>query len=229
MDTCTFMDFMQALKPWLNRDFIQQARFDECTRDARAVIALSPERSHRGNEAWALRLMGIAARLVDRPAEAVRALSRSVQIHRRINPASLDGTVMHLALAYLESGDVAGARQWMHRHPPAPPNENTAAWVARSWGVMGLVAACDGDEVAASSAFANAGDALALTHVDRARVQVLAYHARAAHALGDAAHARWLIDEATSLVCTLQLDAQLVETIELERARRIVATEDRPS
>ncbi len=207
----------------------QQARFDECTRDARAVIALSPERSHRGNEAWALRLMGIAARLVDRPAEAVRALSRSVQIHRRINPASLDGTVMHLALACLESGDVAGARQWMHRHPPAPPNENTAAWVARSWGVMGLVAACDGDEVAASSAFANAGDALALTHVDRARVQVLAYHARAAHALGDAAHARWLIDEATSLVGTLQLDAQLVETIELERARRIVATEVRPS
>ena len=28
MDTCTFIDFMQALKPWLNRDFIQQARFD---------------------------------------------------------------------------------------------------------------------------------------------------------------------------------------------------------
>ena len=29
MDTCTFIDFMQALKPWLNRDYIQQARFDD--------------------------------------------------------------------------------------------------------------------------------------------------------------------------------------------------------
>lgn len=29
MNTCTFMDFMQALKPWLNDDYIQQARFDD--------------------------------------------------------------------------------------------------------------------------------------------------------------------------------------------------------
>ena len=29
MKTCTFMDFMQALKPWLNGDYIQQARFDD--------------------------------------------------------------------------------------------------------------------------------------------------------------------------------------------------------
>ena len=29
MNTCTFTDFMQALKPWLNRDYIQQARFDD--------------------------------------------------------------------------------------------------------------------------------------------------------------------------------------------------------
>ena len=29
MDTCTFIDFMQALKPWLNSDYIQQARFDD--------------------------------------------------------------------------------------------------------------------------------------------------------------------------------------------------------
>ena len=29
MDTCTFIDFLQALKPWLNRDYIQQARFDD--------------------------------------------------------------------------------------------------------------------------------------------------------------------------------------------------------
>jgi len=29
MDTCTFINFMQALKPWLNRDYIQQARFDD--------------------------------------------------------------------------------------------------------------------------------------------------------------------------------------------------------
>jgi len=28
MNTCTFIDFMQALKPWLNRDYIKQARFD---------------------------------------------------------------------------------------------------------------------------------------------------------------------------------------------------------
>ena len=29
MNTCTFMDFMQAIKPWLNDDYIQQARFDD--------------------------------------------------------------------------------------------------------------------------------------------------------------------------------------------------------
>ena len=29
MNTCTFIDFMQALKPWLNDDYIQQARFDD--------------------------------------------------------------------------------------------------------------------------------------------------------------------------------------------------------
>ena len=29
MDTCTFIDFMQILKPWLNSDFIQKARFDD--------------------------------------------------------------------------------------------------------------------------------------------------------------------------------------------------------
>ena len=29
MDTCTFVDFMQALKPWLNDDYIQQAQFDD--------------------------------------------------------------------------------------------------------------------------------------------------------------------------------------------------------
>ena len=28
MTTCTFIDFIQALTPWLNRDYIQQARFD---------------------------------------------------------------------------------------------------------------------------------------------------------------------------------------------------------
>ena len=28
MDTCTFVDFMHALKPWLNRDYIRQAHFD---------------------------------------------------------------------------------------------------------------------------------------------------------------------------------------------------------
>ena len=29
MTTCTFIDFIQALTPWLNRDYIQQARFDD--------------------------------------------------------------------------------------------------------------------------------------------------------------------------------------------------------
>ena len=29
MNTCTFIDFMQALKPWLNSDNIKQARFDD--------------------------------------------------------------------------------------------------------------------------------------------------------------------------------------------------------
>jgi len=29
MNTCTFMDFMHALKPWLNDDYIRQARFDD--------------------------------------------------------------------------------------------------------------------------------------------------------------------------------------------------------
>jgi len=29
MKTCTFVDFMQALKPWLNDDYIKQARFDD--------------------------------------------------------------------------------------------------------------------------------------------------------------------------------------------------------
>jgi hypothetical protein len=29
MKTCPFIDFMQALKPWLNDDYIQQARFDD--------------------------------------------------------------------------------------------------------------------------------------------------------------------------------------------------------
>ena len=29
MKTCTFIDFMQALKPWLNGDFIKHARFDD--------------------------------------------------------------------------------------------------------------------------------------------------------------------------------------------------------
>jgi hypothetical protein len=29
MNTCIFIDFMQALKPWLNEDYIQQARFDD--------------------------------------------------------------------------------------------------------------------------------------------------------------------------------------------------------
>jgi len=29
MEKCNFIDFMQALKPWLNDDYIQHARFDE--------------------------------------------------------------------------------------------------------------------------------------------------------------------------------------------------------
>jgi len=29
MNTCTFIDFVQALKPWLNSDYIKQARFDD--------------------------------------------------------------------------------------------------------------------------------------------------------------------------------------------------------
>ena len=29
MKTCTFIDFMQALKPWLNDEYIQQAPFDD--------------------------------------------------------------------------------------------------------------------------------------------------------------------------------------------------------
>ena len=29
MKTCTFIDFVAALKPWLNVDYIQQARFDD--------------------------------------------------------------------------------------------------------------------------------------------------------------------------------------------------------
>ena len=29
MEQCTFIDFMQALKPWLNDDYIQHARLDE--------------------------------------------------------------------------------------------------------------------------------------------------------------------------------------------------------
>ena len=28
METCTFINLMQALKPWLNDDYIKQARFD---------------------------------------------------------------------------------------------------------------------------------------------------------------------------------------------------------
>lgn len=28
MNTCKFIDFMQALKPWLNDDYIKQASFD---------------------------------------------------------------------------------------------------------------------------------------------------------------------------------------------------------
>lgn len=29
MNACTFVDFMQVLKPWLNDDYIYQARFDD--------------------------------------------------------------------------------------------------------------------------------------------------------------------------------------------------------
>ena len=29
MDTCTFMDFMQALKPWLNDDYIRRAHYND--------------------------------------------------------------------------------------------------------------------------------------------------------------------------------------------------------
>lgn len=29
MKACTFIDFMQTLKPWLNDEYIQQARFDD--------------------------------------------------------------------------------------------------------------------------------------------------------------------------------------------------------
>jgi len=29
MEKCTFIDFMQALKPWLNDDYVKHARFDE--------------------------------------------------------------------------------------------------------------------------------------------------------------------------------------------------------
>ena len=29
MNTCTFIDFMQTLKPWLNDDYIHTARFDD--------------------------------------------------------------------------------------------------------------------------------------------------------------------------------------------------------
>ncbi len=29
MEKCTFINFMQVLKPWLNDDYIQHARFDE--------------------------------------------------------------------------------------------------------------------------------------------------------------------------------------------------------
>ena len=29
MNTCTFIDFMQALEPWLNDHFIHQAHFDD--------------------------------------------------------------------------------------------------------------------------------------------------------------------------------------------------------
>ena len=29
MSTCTFIDFIQTLKPWLNDNYIHQARFDD--------------------------------------------------------------------------------------------------------------------------------------------------------------------------------------------------------
>ena len=29
METCTFIDFMQTLKPWLNDEYIQHAHFDD--------------------------------------------------------------------------------------------------------------------------------------------------------------------------------------------------------
>ena len=29
MEKCTFINFMQVLKPWLNEDYIQHARLDE--------------------------------------------------------------------------------------------------------------------------------------------------------------------------------------------------------
>jgi len=29
MNTCTFADFMQALEPWLNGEYLQHARFDD--------------------------------------------------------------------------------------------------------------------------------------------------------------------------------------------------------
>lgn len=29
MDTCTFSNFIAALRPWLNRDYIRQAHIDE--------------------------------------------------------------------------------------------------------------------------------------------------------------------------------------------------------
>ena len=29
MDTCRFLDLMQALKPWLNEDYVQHARLNE--------------------------------------------------------------------------------------------------------------------------------------------------------------------------------------------------------
>ena len=29
MDTCTFMDFMQTLKPWLNDDYIRRAHYND--------------------------------------------------------------------------------------------------------------------------------------------------------------------------------------------------------
>ncbi len=29
MNTCTFIDFMQTLTPWLNNDYIHTARFDD--------------------------------------------------------------------------------------------------------------------------------------------------------------------------------------------------------